>query len=174
MEQGTGTRELKSEKQLNFKRGIIVPVVRSEIAKPEKKEAKEWKMTARDAELIEFCAQMKFSSLPTLYDRFFGKTLAGKPSKSDWYAKERISFLVNLGMLVSNESILTRSRYYSATQKGYQTAQKVMPFRELTKPIQGFDLGTFVHDREVGLIREELESKGEIVSWLSDRRLRNG
>lgn len=135
---------------------------------------KSYKLNARDAELFEFVAQMKFASLETLYSRFFSRTLAGVASKSDWYAKERLGFLVENGYLKTNEAMTTSKRYYTTTIKGYQAAQQIMPFRELTKPIQGFDLRTFIHDRELISIREEMESKSEIVTWLSDRRLRMG
>jgi hypothetical protein len=131
-------------------------------------------LTARDAELIEFCAQMKFASIPQMYERFFGKTLNGQPSKSDWYARERITALTESGFLKSNESFTRVNRYYTATAKGYQAAQEVMPFRELTKPAGGFDLRTFVHDRELIEMRLEMERDGQIQTWLSDRKLRMG
>lgn len=128
----------------------------------------------RDAEIIEYCAQMKFVSMPLLIERFFKWTLTGALAKSDLYAKERIYALAKAGYLQPNISVLCLNRYYSATMKGYQTAQSVMPFRDLTRPIIGFDVRTFIHDRELTFIRHELESSGQIQSWISDRRLRMG
>lgn len=167
MEKNTGNLELGLEAQNESQRSV-----RTTVQKDSRQ--KSYKLNARDAELFEFVAQMKFASLDTLFARFFSRTLTGQPSKSDWYAKERLGFLVDNGYLRTNEAITTSKRYYTTTIKGYQAAQQIMPFRELTKPIQGFDLRTFIHDRELILIREEMENQSEIVSWLSDRRLRMG
>lgn len=164
LEKNTGNLELGLEAQNESQRSV-----RTTVQKDSRQ--KSYKLNARDAELFEFVAQMKFASLDTLFSRFFSRTLTGQPSKSDWYAKERLGFLVENGYLRTNEAITTSKRYYTTTIKGYQAAQQIMPFRELTKPIQGFDLRTFIHDRELILIREEMENQSEIVSWLSDRRL---
>lgn len=168
MERNTGTLELGFEKE------TIKPTetIRTVVQKVSRE--KSFKLNAKDAKILEFCSQMKFASHAAIYNRFFKITLTGQISKSDWYAKERLALLVLHGYLKPNESFTTQTKYYTTTIKGYQAAQMVMPFRELTKPIQGFDLRTFIHDRELMVLRNEMEESKEIESWLSDRRLRMG
>ena len=65
-------------------------------------------LTERDLEVISFVNEMKFASLDELYFKFFKVLKSGAESKSQWWARERVSGLVKSKFL---------SRVYSFNER---------------------------------------------------------
>ena len=118
---------------------------------------------------------MKFASLKSIYRKFFHITPTGTPSRSDWWARERLSHLKRHGYLKSAKVSFSGTSYYLATDLA-QTALMALANidgRSLVRPIETIDIRTFEHDRLVTDLRLILESQGRANDWLSERRLKS-
>lgn len=128
-------------------------------------------ITSRDLEIISFISEMKFASLDDLYQKFFKVLKSGEESKSQWWAKERITKLVKHNFLMRVYSFSEKTSYYLATPKAYLTVLKSCPDNLPVRPLTKIDQNTFKHDKYLVKTRLAFESKGMIKSWISDRQL---
>lgn len=131
-------------------------------------------LTKRDFEILEFMLDMKFASAREVFEKYFKETLSGEAAKSIAWAKKRLLQLERGGFLRAIYSFYDSTRYYVVTRKGYQTLVSILPEKEFTNYSGGFDLRTFIHDREVLFERLRIESTLQASNWISDRRLRAG
>lgn len=132
-------------------------------------------LSHRDLEVLEFIIDMKFASLAEVFEKFFSHVGSDQTvtSSTEW-ARKRLRQLEAAGLLGADYGIGLRERVYFATQKGYYAVNSISPEKMLVKPTGSLDLRTFVHDRELLLVRLEYERKYENLVWISDRKLRQG
>lgn len=118
---------------------------------------------------------MKFASLKSIYRKFFIVTQTGTPSRSDWWARERLSHLKRHGYLKSAKVSFSGTSYYLATDLAQMalTALAKVDGRSFVRPIETIDIRTFEHDRLVTDLRLILESENRARDWLSERRLKS-
>lgn len=156
----TTSREVREE-QLSFFRG-----------KPRRLKVM---LSQRDIEVLEFIIDMKFAGCAEVFEKFFSRVGIEKTeaSSTEW-TRKRLRQLEAAGLLRADVGIGLRERVYFATFKGYHAVSSIHPEKMLAKPTGGLDLRTFVHDRELLLVRLEFERKHEKLLWISDRKLRQG
>lgn len=132
-------------------------------------------LSPRDLEALEFIIEMKFAGLNEVFEKFFSRVGSDRTvtSSTEW-TRKRLRQLEAAGLLRADVGIGLRERVYFATFKGYHAVCSVHPEKMLAKPTGGLDLRTFVHDRELLLVRLEFERKCEKLIWISDRKLRQG
>lgn len=128
-------------------------------------------LTERDLEIISFIHEMKFASLDDLHFKFFKLLKDGTESKSQWWARERLSALVKAHYISRIYSFSERKSFYLGSEKGYWTLLNHCPSKLPVKPLEKIDFNTFSHDKLVLKIRLELEKTGQASHWLSDRKL---
>ena len=148
-------------KQLSFPKKEIVKVRRVEV-------------TDRDLKIFEFILDMKFARIEDVFEKFFKKTISSELSKSEAWAKKRLSQLEQAKFLRSTFSHLDSERYFWTTLKAYHALANVYPGRVITKPSAGLDHRTLTHDRLVLGSRLQFERECGDVDWISDRRLKLG
>lgn len=132
------------------------------------------RLTERDLDLFRFVLEMKFASLEDLHRKFFRRLPNGEESHSLGWAQERLGQLKKAGYLSAQFSFSESARLYTATMQAYRAVEANDPSGEWVKPVGGFDLRLFDHDRFVIQSRLELEEKAGATDWISDRRLRQG
>lgn len=132
-------------------------------------------LSPRDFEVLEFIIDMKFAGCAEVFEKFFSRVGPERSmaSSTEW-ARKRLRQLEAVGLLRTDVGIGIRDRVYFATFKGYYAVNSVHPEKMLAKPNGGLDYRTFVHDRELLLVRLEYERKHEALNWVSDRKLRMG
>ncbi|GIL17076.1 MAG: hypothetical protein BroJett040_08270 [Oligoflexia bacterium] len=128
-------------------------------------------LTDRDLEVISFVNEMKFASLDDLYFKFFRVLKSGGESKSQWWARERISVLIKSNYLSRVHSFNERKPYFLGTTKGYLTLTRRCPEKFNTRPLERIDQNTFEHDKLLLKTRLKLEVDQKATSWISDRQL---
>ncbi len=134
---------------------------------------------------------MKFASLKSIYVKFFHITQAGTQSRSDWWARERLSHLKRHGYLNVSKVSFSGSSFYLATDLAHTAltnlttavsshmtdgSRPINDFakgRSFVRPIERIDIRTFEHDRLVMEARLALEGEGRATDWLSERRLKS-
>lgn len=130
-------------------------------------------LTNRDLEIIKFINEMKFSSLDEIHFKFFKTLKDGTESKSQWWARERLSDLAKAKYIIKRYSFNERKSYYLGTMKGYLALLKRYPSDVSVKPLAKIDFSTFDHDKLVMQIRLQYEQQGVIKNWISDRMLQS-
>lgn len=128
-------------------------------------------LTERDLDVISFVHEMKFASLDDLYSKFFKVLKSGAESKSQWWARERLTDLVKSSYLNRVYSFNERKPYFLGTSKGYLALARSCPDKLITRPLEKIDHNTFEHDKALLQIRLKLEAEGKVTSWTSDRQL---
>ncbi len=128
-------------------------------------------LTKRDFEIIRFISEMKFASLQDLYERFFKTLKDGSESKSDWWARERLSELLKHGYLSRIYSFNERKAYFLGTKKGFYGLIKKFPSDYPTRPVETINFNTFEHDKLLISIRLGMEKNSQCMEWISDRTL---
>lgn len=131
-------------------------------------------LVARDLEILEFILDMKFAGGSEVFTKFFSRVGSHQESTSTKWAKKRLMQLERGGFLRSAIGIGVREKVYFATFKAFYAISTVNPERRFPKPTGGLDLRTFVHDRELLLLRMAYESRLGEIDWVSDRRLKQG
>ena len=132
-------------------------------------------LSPRDLEVLEFIIDMKFAGLNEVFEKFFSRVGSDRTvtSSTEW-TRKRLRQIEAAGLLRADVGIGLRERVYFATFKGFYAVNSIHPEKMLAKPTGGLDLRTFVHDRELLLVRLEFERKFEKLLWISDRKLRQG
>ena len=130
-------------------------------------------ITNRDIEIIEFLIEMKFASAGEVFSKFFKITRNGETACSTEWAKKRLKQLEKHKFIKSVYSFSDSTRFFVATLKGYYALSALCPEKEICKPVGGFDIRTFAHDRRVLDARIFLEQKESISGWLSERKLKS-
>jgi hypothetical protein len=129
----------------------------------------------RDLKVLDFILDMKFATAQEVYEKFFARSpdlpRVGHPTK---WTKRRLMQLTRSGFLKSTVGIGVQELVYFATFKAYYLLNSFSPSLVCPKPTGGLDLRTFVHDRELLLLRMEHERRYGDVDWISDRRLKQG
>lgn len=130
-------------------------------------------LTNRDLDILEFCLEMKFANLEQLHQKFFSKTQSGERSKSDWWARERLSLLKRHEFLSSKRVSFCGEGYYLATELAHIALSNMRSERSFVRPLEGIDIRTFDHDRLVIDARLALEALGRAYKWRSERSLKH-
>ena len=130
-------------------------------------------LSERDLEVIEFIIDMKFASVEDIFEKFFKVTLSSQEAKSDLWARKRLLQLEQGKFLNANKVATEKISYYTATFKAFYALSNVHPEKAFVKPIGGFDMRTFVHDKLVLKCRLDLEKRFNVTSWISDRKLKS-
>lgn len=129
----------------------------------------------RDLKVLDFILDMKFATAQEVYEKFFARSSdlpqVGHPTK---WTKRRLMQLARSGFLKSTIGIGVQELVYVATFKAYYLLNSFSPSVLRPKPTGGLDLRTFVHDRELLLLRMDFERRHGDVAWISDRRLKQG
>lgn len=131
------------------------------------------RLTKRDLKILEFVLEMKFVSIEEVYDKFFKIKKDGTPSKSDWWARDRVFQLRRLGFLKSISFYTEARSFYVATYKAYYLLLGIYTDRHFCRPSSEIDLRTFYHDWLVTKCRLALEEQGLATSWVSEKELRS-
>ncbi len=132
-------------------------------------------LVERDLKVIDFILDMKFATATDIQQKFFARAPELPPvlHPTKW-AKRRLMQLSRAGFLRPAVGIGIRESVYFATFKAYYALNAVYPSELRPKPTGGLDLRTFVHDRELLLLRQEYAERFGEVDWVSDRRLKQG
>ena len=130
-------------------------------------------LTDRDFEILEFIMDMKFSGLEDVFEKFFKVTRANDIAKSMEWARKRLLQLEQAKYLRSVRSFSESTRFFVATLKAYHVLANHKPGAIISKPSQGIDQRTFIHDKLVLSGRRQLEEDLKVTSWISDRKLRS-
>jgi hypothetical protein len=129
----------------------------------------------RDLKVLDFILDMKFATASEVYEKFFARSpylpQVGHPTK---WTKRRLMQLTRSGFLKSTIGIGVQELVYFATFKAFYLLNSFSPSELRPKPTSSLDLRTFVHDRELLLLRMEYERRYGDVAWISDRRLKQG
>jgi hypothetical protein len=128
-----------------------------------------FRMTERELELLGFVLEMKFASVPMLFERFY----SFEDSSSDRYAYERINLLRKHGYLRACRVYTEAKTYYLATKLAYNLLSSRNPSRTLVKPIDSIDIRYFEHDKHLAFCRIAHEKAGRARDWVSERRLKH-
>lgn len=128
------------------------------------------KTTARDLEILYFILEMKFSSIEVIHEKFFSTTRFGLKSFSVDYTRQRLTELVRYGLVNKVDSLLKKN-LYQVTQKGYFLLSNSCLEKTIPKISNGIDIRTFDHDLKVSAIRIELERRGQVANWISEKLL---
>lgn len=132
-------------------------------------------LVERDLRVIEFILDMKFAGCAEVFERFFSRVHDGEVmAASHEWARKRLRQLTQGGFLRAGVGVHGGASVYFATFKAFYALNSVYPERVFPKPTGGLDLRTFVHDRELLAVRMEYERTAPSVSWVSDRRLKQG
>ncbi len=132
-------------------------------------------LVERDLRVLEFILEMKFAGSAEVFERFFSRVHDGevRAASGEW-TRKRLRQLTQGGFLRAGVGIHGGASVYFATFKAYYALISVYPERVFPKPTGGLDLRTFVHDRELLFVRMEYERTMPGLSWVSDRRLKQG
>ncbi len=130
-------------------------------------------VTKRDLEIISFCLEMKFSNLEQLHAKFFKVLNEDGLSRSDRWARERISKLKKFGYLKDQKVHTSGKNLILATLKGYFLVSNDLNFDNLPKPLSSVDFRQFDHDKFVTDCRLLLEESNTVTSWLSERSMQS-
>lgn len=132
-------------------------------------------LVERDLRVLEFILDMKFAGCAEVFEKFFSRVHDGEVlAASQEWTRKRLRQLTQGGFLRAGVGIHGGASVYFATFKAYYALSSVYPERVFPKPTGGLDLRTFVHDRELLAVRMEYERTMPGVSWVSDRRLKQG
>lgn len=132
-------------------------------------------LVERDLRVLEFILDMKFAGCAEVFEKFFSRVHDGEVlAASQEWTRKRLRQLTQGGFLRAGVGIHGGASVYFATFKAYYALSSVYPDRVFPKPTGGLDLRTFVHDRELLAVRMEYERATSGVSWVSDRRLKQG
>lgn len=131
------------------------------------------RLTLRDGELLLFLLEMKFGTKEELHSRFFKRLQSGETSESLAYVKERIALLKKNGFLISVKHPFDWKAVFLPTSKAYRWVLERFPGNDVPAPVGRLEIATFEHDAALLKIRMELEGRGEVRSWTSDRQLRS-
>ncbi len=129
-------------------------------------------LTERDLEILSFCLEMKFADLATLHQKFFSNLKSGEPSKSYWWARERLALLKQHGFLETKRVAFTGVSFYLATEFAHRALASRLHERNFVQPITEIDIRTFEHDLRVLAARVALERLGRAARWVSERQLK--
>lgn len=129
-------------------------------------------LTQRDFEIINFVLAMKFASIQEIHHRFFKRKRDGSFSENEWYARERLRMLIEMGYLRTVRYRFEQKNYYVATKHGYELIFYMKAGWMPPKPIAQIDVRTFDHDVQVMKSRLLLEEFESVTSWESDRQLK--
>ncbi|CAN5494802.1 hypothetical protein BH10BDE1_BH10BDE1_23540 [soil metagenome] len=132
-------------------------------------------LVERDYRILEFILEMKFAGCGQVFEKFFKKVKGGvEAAASQEWARKRLRQLHHAGFLRSCVSITGGANVFTASYKAYFALAQVYAHRSFPKPTGGLDTRTFLHDREMLLLRLKFERDGGEVNWISDRSLRQG
>lgn len=132
-------------------------------------------LTRRDLEVLEFILEMKFASVDEVFEKFFSKLSGdGEVAASSEWARKRLRQLMDAGYLRTEIGIGMRERVFIPSFKTYHALTNLNSGSMIPKPTRGLDFRTFVHDRELLLLRLKYERELGDVAWISDRRLKQG
>lgn len=129
-------------------------------------------ITDRDFEIINFVLAMKFSSIQSIHQKFFKRKKDGSTSDNEWYARERLRQLIEMGYISTVRYRFEQKNYYIATKHGYDLIYYMLPTATPAKPIQQIDVRTFDHDIQLMKSRLLIEEFENVTSWQSDRQLK--
>ena len=129
-----------------------------------------FRLTARDLDIIEFVLEMKFSTIEDIHSKFFKYTKQGEKSLCLRWARERVANLVKANFLKVVKDVCHRTLYI-ATNKGYLFLKNSRFGRLFSRPLADIDGRTYDHDQKVIQIRTTLEETGKVASWISERQL---
>ena len=129
-------------------------------------------LSDRDFEILEFILEMKFASLEEIYEKFFKSIGVGGKEAGFHYAKKRLPQIEQAGFLKSTKNFSEGRRLYYAVQKTLSILQRAMPEKTLSRPSGNIDGRTVVHDYLLLKLRLEMEGRGLVSAWQSDRNLK--
>lgn len=128
------------------------------------------RITPRDLEILEFVLEMKFTGLNEIYEKFFKNIQGGETSKSDWWARERITKLLNAGFL-EKVKFLSVKVFYLLSEKGYYFLKNSITTKTFCRPLNSIDTRTLEHDMKIQHVRIHLEKSRGATKWQSERAL---
>lgn len=128
------------------------------------------RITPRDLEILEFVLEMKFTGLNEIYEKFFKNIQSGEISKSDWWARERVTKLLTAGFL-EKVKFLSVKVFYLLSEKGYYFLKNSVPSKTFCRPVTSIDCRTLDHDMRIQGLRIHLEKTRGITKWQSERAL---
>ncbi len=132
-------------------------------------------LVERDLRVLEFMLDMKFAGCAEVFEKFFSRVHDGEVlAASHEWTRKRLRQLTQGGFLRAGVGIQGGASVYFVTFKAFYALSSVYPERVFPKPTGGLDLRTFVHDRELLTVRMEYERTTPELSWVSDRRLKQG
>lgn len=126
----------------------------------------------RDFEIIQFVLVMKFASATDIHQKFFKRKKDGGLSTNEWYARERLRQLIEMGYLTTVRYRFEQKNYYIGTKNGFDLIRYMQPHWEPCKPIQHIDIRTFDHDVQVTKSRLLIEEYERGTQGTSDRQLK--
>jgi hypothetical protein len=132
------------------------------------------RLTERDYAIFRFLLDQKFSSLETLYFRFFDqRKSANEPLPPQLFvARQRLGILRRAGLLFTEKVYSEARSLYLLSTLGYQAFQGRFPEDAYSTPIQSVDFRNYEHDKGVNYCRVAIERGGKSWKWFSERRLR--
>ncbi len=130
--------------------------------------SKKFRITNRELDILEFVLEMKFSTLEDIHSKFFKVTRDGGVSHSLIWARQRILNLVKSEFLqiLTNVSAIP---LYILTKKGFLYLKNTRTFNDYCRPLFDIDTRFLNHDQRVSQIRIELERRGDVKRWISER-----
>lgn len=132
-------------------------------------------LVERDLRVLEFILDMKFAGCAEVFEKFFSRVHDCEVlAASHEWTRKRLRQLAQGGFLRAGVGVSGGASVYFATFKAYYALASVYPERVFPKPTGGLDLRTFVHDRELLAVRMEYERSQPEMTWISDRRLKQG
>jgi hypothetical protein len=124
-------------------------------------------------DIFEFALEMKFADLSAIHQKFFLNLRSGERSKSDWWARERLSLLRQHGFLKTKRFTFSGKTYFLATELAHIALKNMRSHRGFVRPLEEIDVRTFDHDLRVIEARLALERLGRAANWVSERQLKS-
>jgi hypothetical protein len=140
----------------------------------QKTNALQFRLTERDLEILGFLLDQKFASLEQIYFRHFDvrKSPQDAMPKGLHVTRQRLQILKRAG-LITTERVFSESKsLYLLTNFGFQTFQSKRPLDAYAKPMTSVDYRNYEHDTKVNDCRIALERAGQVMKWISERRIR--
>jgi hypothetical protein len=133
-----------------------------------------FRLTARDIEILGFLLDQKFASLEQIYFKFFDtREKATEPLPNNLYVtRQRLQVLRKAGFIKTEKVYSEAKSLYLLTGPGFHLFQSKKPHDAYALPVKSMDFRSYEHDTRVNDCRIAIERTGRVMKWLSERRIR--
>ncbi len=134
-----------------------------------RREERRVRISERDLKVMEFLCEMKWATRSQIYEGFF----RWAESRSEEYAKKRLSFLNRQGFIESARVFVDLPAVFYSTRKGWDLASSRVNGRRLPRPLTKVDPRYLEHDLHAVDCRLAIERKKLGQGWISEKLLKS-